>query len=239
MLPGQGRESGFVALRGRFDLVRLEALAREHHAVVEDYKGVKFVRTAERTALDQDQEQAAEPRRPRRNPALAFVDSGLIIVGEAGGIRRAIDTHASGQNVTSNGEVMQLIKEMDSGANAWAVGRFDVLASQATLPEGMAAQIPSVKWFAAAGRINGGMSGVLRAEARDDQAAQNLRDVVNGFLALARMQAGSKPQFQELLKSVTLGGTGTSVELSFTVPAELIHAIEGMAGAKRREGEAH
>ena len=92
-----------------------------------------------------------------------------------------------------------------------------MLASKAHLPEGLATQIPAVKWFAAAGHINGGMTGVVRAEARDEQAARNLRDVVNGFLALARLQAGNKPEIQSLMQSVTLAGTETK-STSFPSP---------------------
>ena len=183
--------------------------------------------------------EAAQPGRERMTPAMAFVEPGLILVGDEAAIRQGIDTQAGGQDVTANDEVMQLIKDLDSGANAWAVGRFDVLASRAKLPESVANQIPAVKWFAAAGRINGGMNGMLRAEARDEQAAQNLRDVINGFLALGKLQAGSRPEFQALMQSINLGGTGKSVEISFTVPGELLDAVEGLATGKRAPAEGH
>ena len=93
--------------------------------------------------------------------------------------------------------MMDLVKDLDD-ANCWAVGRFDALVNQAKLPEGIMDQIPSVRWFSASGHINGGLRGAIRAEARDEQAAQNLRDVVQGFLALAKMQTGSKPELQAL-----------------------------------------
>ena len=43
------------------------------------------------------------------------------------------------------------------------------------------------------GHVNGGLRGIVRAETRDDEAANNLRDVVRGFLALAKLQAGRDP----------------------------------------------
>jgi hypothetical protein len=237
VLPREGQESGFVALRGRFDAVRLESLARQHNAVIEEYKGKRFIRIPEELREHGDAPEGSALREHRGGrhitPALAFLEPGLIMVGDAAAIRLAIDTQAAGQDVTDNSEVMQLIKGMDAGANAWAVGRFDILASRAKLPEGVASQIPAVKWFAAAGRINGGLSGVLRAEARDEQAAQNLRDVINGFVALGRLQAGNRPEFQSLMQSVTLGGSGKTVELSFTVPTELIDMLQNLAGHKR------
>ena len=73
--------------------------------------------------------------------------------------------------------------------------------------------------------MDGGVSGSLRAEARDDQAAENLRDVVRGFLALARLQASADPRTAGLVESLQLSGAGKTVALSFTVPAELIQLI--------------
>ena len=121
-----------------------------------------------------------------------------MAVGEAGAIHRSIDRQG-GQSVLDNHEMMDLVKDLDD-ANCWAVGRFDALVNQAKLPEGIMNQIPSVRWFSASGHINGGLRGAIRAEARDEQAAQNLRDVVQGFLALARMQTGAKPELQALVE---------------------------------------
>jgi hypothetical protein len=226
--PRDGHESGFAVLRGRFDAVRLESLARQHNAAVSEYKGKRVLRLHET--------REATPGRTPVSPALAFLEPGLIMVGDEAAIRLAIDTHAAGQNVTGNSEVMDLIKGVDSTATAWAVGRFDVLASHARLPQHVAGQMPAVNYVVAAGHINGGMSGVVRAEARDEQSAQNLRDVVNGFLALARLQGGNKPEVQSLVQSVTLGGSGKTVELSFTLPTELLDMIPRRKGAPAPRG---
>jgi hypothetical protein len=126
--------------------------------------------------------------------------------------------------------MMDLVRDIGAANNVWAVGRFDVLANQAKLPEQFISKMPAVKWFAAAGHINGGISGSLRAEARDDQAAENLRDVVRGALALARMQAQSDPRSAGLVDSLQLSGTGKSVALSFTVPAEILQMLPKAGG---------
>jgi len=66
---------------------------------------------------------------------------------------------------------------------------------------------------------------VIRADASDEAAAQNLRDVLGGLMALARMQAGSRPVWQVALDSIQLGGTGTRVALSFVIPDELFEML--------------
>jgi hypothetical protein len=73
------------------------------------------------------------------------------------------------------------------------------------------------------------VSGVVRVEARDEAAGNNLRDVVRGFLALAKMEAGSRPELQAVVQSLQLGGNGTTVSLSFDLPGELFDLMGAIA----------
>ena len=107
------------------------------------------------------------------------------------------------------------------------MGRFDAITSAGHLPSEIQAQMPAIQWFSAAGHVNGGVSGVLKAETRDEESA-NLRDMVRGFLALAKMQAGSKPEMKVMIESLQLSGEGKNVAISFTVPSELFDMLEAM-----------
>ena len=107
---------------------------------------------------------------------------------------------------------------------------------RARLPQGFAERLPAITWFSVSGHINGGIRGVVRAEARDEEAANNLRDVVRGFMALGKLQAGSNPQVQLMLQSLELGGQNKTVALSFMVPVEVFDAISTIA-PKRRPAE--
>jgi hypothetical protein len=210
--------SAVVLARGRFESTRLEALALEHGGTAQDYQGKRLL--------------IHDGNEPGAAMAVAFVESDLVAVGSLEAVKQAIDAGASNRNVMSNNELMRLVADMDN-SNAWAVGRFDELAREARLPSEVQAQLPTVTWFSAAGHINGGLSGVLKAEARDEAAAQNLRDIVRGFLAMARLQSGSRPGIQQMVDSLQLSGDGTTVALSFTVPSEFLDALEAMAKAKQ------
>lgn len=225
-----------VVARGRFNDTQLEGLIREHGGTVELYKGKRLVNApggtqAEASAPTPEATSPApgqifqELHAHHQNLVLAFLEPGLIAFGDATAVKTAIDAQLSAHSITSNSEMMDLVTDIGQSNNAWAVGRFDLLASKANLPEQVTRQLPSVKWFAAAGHVNGGLSGSLRAETRDDPAAENLRDVVRGFLALARMQAQADPRAAALVESLQLTGTGKTVALSFTVPAEVIDMI--------------
>ena len=219
---GPGPYTGMIVATGRFDQGRLEALAREHGGIVEDYGGKRLI----------SRSPESDEGESHGSMSVAFLETGVVAFGGTEVVKRAIDRRAA-DSVEGNPEIMNLVKDIDD-SNAWAVGRFDALMSQAKLPEGVASQIPSVKYFSASGHINGGLTALVRAEARDEQAAQNLRDVVQGFLALAKMQANSQPQFQPLLNSLQLSGTGTTVALSFELPSEVIDAL---AAAKQQAEE--
>jgi hypothetical protein len=213
-----------VVARGRFNDTQLEGLIREHGGTAEEYKGKRLVNAPKQTASAEVTDTAPHPMRvAHENLVLAFLEPGLIAFGDAAAVKTAIDAQLSAHSITSNNEMMDLVKDISQSNNAWAVGRFDILASK--LPEQVAKQMPPVKWFAAAGQVNGGVAGSLRAEARDDQSAENLRDVVRGFLALARMQSQADPRTAALVESLQMSGTGKTVALSFTVPAEIIDMI--------------
>jgi hypothetical protein len=101
----------------------------------------------------------------------------------------------------------------------------DALTANAQLPEPLAQHLPAVKWFSASSHIGAGLSGLLRAEARDEESAKNLRDVLQGFMALAKLHAGQKPEFAPVMQSLTVSGTGTTVALSFEVPPALVDTL--------------
>ena len=87
----------------------------------------------------------------------------------------------------------------------------------------IASKLPAVKTFAVMTHIDGGVTGSLRAETRDDASADNLRQVVQGLLALGKMS--NDPKAMALLNSLQLSGSGKTVKLSFSVPSEVLDMI--------------
>src|SRR5207253_1663756 len=127
--------------------------------------------------------------------------------------KHAIDLHTSGgESAATNEDLVAHVRALEGG-NAWVVGRVDVLRAHAKLPEVVANQIPPITWFSVRGHVDGGLQARVSAEARDDEAANMLRDVVRGFLALAKLQTSSKPEFQRFVQSLQLSGTGKTVSL--------------------------
>ena len=210
-VAARGTEKGNVPLvlaRGRFNAVRVEGAMREQGGQVEDYRGTRMV------------EQPSNQR-----AAVAFIEPGLIAFGPIDSVHRVVDMKLSRTgSIQSNADVMRLVREVKNG-NVWAVARFDALASRAPLPPDVASRLPAITWFSASGDVDDSIRGTVRAEARDDQAAQNLRDVIRGFMALARMQAGNKAGVSSLIDSLQLSGQGKNVTLAFSVPSEMLDVL--------------
>lgn len=230
--------NGLVVARGRFNTTQLETLAREHGGTVEDYKGKRLV-TVSKVRVDRPDMSAPEEHSLGHSMSLAFLEPGLVAIGSEQAIKTSIDAQLTAHSITSNDEMMELVSDIDRGNNAWVVGRFDAIASQTHLPADIQSRLPAVKTFAVMTHIDGGVSGTLRAEARDDESAENLRQVVNGFLALGRMQAQSDPKVTAMLQSLQLSGSGKTVALSFVVPSEIFSMLPKHGQAEQMPKELH
>lgn len=225
---GEPDKHALVLVRGRFNEGQIEGLIRQHGGTTEQYQGVRVV------VANPDNMQSADLQsdvnlEAHESMALAFIDVGLIAVGSERAVKAGIDANASGKNATTNAELMKYIGEVQSGQSAWAVGRFDSIKSSPDLPEQLRQHLPAVQWFSVSTRINGGVMGSLRAEAADDMAAENLRDVIRGGLAMGRLVSGEDMRFKMLLDSLQLSGTGKTVAVSFAVAPEMLDVIAGFA----------
>jgi hypothetical protein len=238
------RPVGLVLAHGRFDTGKLEALALSHGGLVETIGNVRVIRPDANRRKQIEVEAPATPdagpnvhehlRRHHEGaaPMVAFLEPGLIAIGEEATIRAAIAHAASGgRTIRDNQDMANLIGDLEGSSNVWAVGRMDALTSNASLPEPLRQHLPAVKWFSASSHVGAGFSGLLRAEARDEEAAKNLRDVLQGFMAMARLHAGQKPELAPVMQSLTVSGSGNTVALSFEVPPALIDALVELKNA--------
>jgi hypothetical protein len=205
-VPVERLEGSLVIARGRFDAARIEGLMRGRGGQVDQYRGKRLITLANST----------------NDAALAFVEPGLLVFGPQASVRGALDAKAgAAAGIASNREFMMLVNDVSQGT-AWSVAKLDTASGQAPLPPAVINQLPPIDWLAASGRVDSGLHGFVRAEARDVQSAESLRDVVQGFLALAKLQGGRDPAYRSMLDSVALSAVGRSVSLTFDVtPAAL------------------
>jgi hypothetical protein len=206
-----GGQMPLMLARGRFDRARIETLMIERGGVASELNGIWMV-------------TSAEP-----DGSVAFLEPDLIAVGPGGTVRQLVEFQGTGApTVRDNSEVMRLVQRVNHG-NAWTVARFDALRSGPSLPANLASQLPALTWIAASSQIDSQIAATIHAEARDIEAAEDLGQVVRGFVALARMQAGQQPAFAQLIDSIQLTTEGTSVTIGFSVPQQVLDTIGALA----------
>ena len=208
LVPDGDESSGLVLLNGRFDPERLESLARQHGGRVEEYAGRRLF-----THVRDDDELA-----------MSFVEAGVLALGSAVMVRGAIDISAGTvvDNVTANARLMGLMSQVRDGNNAWAVAEFERMDVRSYVPESLLSQVPPIAAMAVSGRLNGGLSATVTVETRDEQSGQDLLAVIQGLVALARLQVGSRPDVRGVLDSVQLAHNGRTVTLGVDLPPEIL-----------------
>ena len=156
---------------------------------------------------------------------MAFLEPGLVALGSPEAIRRAIDTAESQDSVVSNASLMEAVNKVQNDGDAWIVGSPDVVAKSDQLPGMVRNQMASVQWFAFTAGVDDAVTCRLRAEARDAESGEQMRSAINSALAVARMLSGKDARMDSLLNSIQTSGSGDALDVSFTVPAEVIDRL--------------
>ncbi len=217
--PAPRAPRAMMLVQGTFDQARIEQFIRDKGGVIDTYNGHHI------SVHNKDAEEMA----------VGFVRSDLLAVGQANLVRRALDAPGNAQDLTTNAELMSLIRDA-SGSTAWVVGHFDAVSRGLKLPTSVSGQVPPVRLVSAKADVNGGVKATIRAETADEAGAEQLREVVRGFIALARLQGGTQPKFESALKSIELSGTDKTVQMSFAISPETMRALAPPPGRNAKPG---
>jgi hypothetical protein len=218
-LTSSEAQGALVVMRGRFDQSRIEALAMQHGARAEQYGGRAMlvgVSQAHGTAEGEPTDYV---------PSLAFLEGDLLAIGDASALRKSIDVAAGGQDVASNADMMRFISTVQGSGNAWLVGRAGQMTNQPQIPELVRSQLQDIEWLSVSADMDRDLRGLVRAEARDEAGGQQLRTLLAGTIAAARIFGEQDVRLAAALNSMQVAGTGRNVELSFEVSAGLLELL--------------
>jgi len=214
----KGPEGGVILVSGRFDRTKLS------RAIETESKGVTF-KSHEGTTVYLFREGAGA-----RSGAVAFLDDDTLVLGPRAGVEATITNYAGGKApVRANASLMALLESVKPGSTFWAVGDQSVLSRLPLSIPGAAGQgsvsLPPIKSVVVTGDLEPMVAVELTGEAVDSKAAQNLADVVRGFVALASLQASQKPELKDLASAVSVTTDATRVHVNVRVPYELIDSL--------------
>lgn len=158
----------------------------------------------------------------QQTAALAFLDDQTLVLGSIPGVEAVVANHAAHKRaLEGNASLMGLVKGLDPASGYW-VAVDSALTARAQKEVGANAPPGTVpRTLTLAGKFDGGLT--LAAEMADDAAAKNLAEMIQGGLAMVRMQVGQNPEAQkvpgltQLLEGVQVKAEAKRVTLS--VPA--------------------
>lgn len=169
--------------------------------------------------------------------ALAFIDDHSLLIGSAEVVEATVANRAQGElSLRANPTLMSLLETVKPGSTFWMVGDQSLLAN---IPKTVPApglpgtdstaratlNVPPLKSLVVTGDLDPVVALAITGEAADEAAAKNLADVVRGFIALASLQAGQKPELKQLASAFSVATEATRVQVNARIPYELIDAL--------------
>jgi hypothetical protein len=172
---------------------------------------------------------------------VAFLDDHALLLGSAAAIEATLSTRAQGQQpLRANVELVSLLERVKPGSTFWMVGDQTLLSNMPkSIPApgaaaaGSSLNLPALKSLVVAGDLEPEVSVSVTGDTSDETAAKSLADLVRGFVALASLQAGQKPELKQLASAISVSTDQSRVLVNARVPYELIESLSTAPVSRR------
>ena len=229
---GARKPQGVVLVLGRFDRYKLA------RAIETEGRSTVTTKTVQGTTVYLFEES----RSGEAKAAVAFVDDGALVLGSQGDVEHVISARGRGEaTLRGNAELLTLVESVRPGSTFWVAGDQTALQNMPKAIPGPGAsgtsqsiELPALKSVIVTGDLDPEVALDVTGEAADEAAARNLADVVRGFVALASLQAGQKPELKQLASAVSVTTEATRVRVNARFPYELLDTLERPRGSAAR-----
>ncbi|HLH16106.1 MAG TPA: hypothetical protein VKX45_02750 [Bryobacteraceae bacterium] len=210
-----GSKTGLALARGTFNPAQIAAAAAAHGGTTtETYDGYTIV---------EDQKQTH---------GVTFVNSTIAVAGDVASVKAALDRLKTPSSLPA--AVLTEVSQWSGQEDAWVITTVPPSSLQ---PK---AGVPTIPGLGASGGNNAlqtiqsaaagvkfGNNVVVTAQAQSDNAqdAQNLANTVKLLASVAQLQAKDNPTIQTLAQSLTATATGTTVNISLSMPSDQLQAL--------------
>lgn len=173
--------------------------------------------------------------------ALSLLSGDTFVVGSQEAVRAVIDVAGGAPSARTNTRLMDLLEDVDTDAELWAVAAQDgMLAGLRSEGGTTMPQIPldRINSMIASLRVSDGLSFTFRGRTGAEDDAKLLGDSLNGMLAFGKMMLqSSEPEiFQIIDQGVTAGSSGYDVTLRARLTVEQLETLQQFA-RKTMSGE--
>lgn len=182
--------------------------------------------------LDRPRLESAWPQRAQKAPgrSLAFLSEHTLAMGSTPWVD-LVSGKTKGAELRANSAMLALVRQVPEHAAFWMVSNGEALsqlaANNAKNPAaaGLPLGLPPLKSIVIAGEVEPFLSLTIQADAADEKSAQGLADMLRGFVALAALQAQSKPALRGLPNALDVTSQEASVRLTARLTNELLEAL--------------
>lgn len=215
--PGVGTGSGIVLARGTFDIPKILEAAGAEGGTVETYKGVSIVIV------------------PKQG-CFAFPDSTLAIVGDAAGVRAAIDRKSSPTSISSALAVQ--VNQLSIADDAWFISMVPLGQLQPKAPgagQDPFAIISKVQQVSGGAKFGANVVTNVQAVAQTDQDAAALAAVLKSLPSIVQMggSGAEREPAVALLQNLNVTADGPVTKISLSVPEAQIEQMMQANHAKQ------
>lgn len=235
---GAPAHTGLALARGTFDPAKIQAAATQAGAITESYGGLTILEPKPAPASA----TATATTTPPPTPGLVFFDATLAVMGDVPSVKAAIDRRTA-PSVLPAALVTQ-VNQWSTSEDAWVVDTAPL--STLSLPAG-APKLPGGAQMTAFQAVQQADSGVkfgttvtVTTQAQTDTAqdATALAGILQFVANLAQAQASQNATSTALLKALTVSATGTTVNLTLSLPEAQIEQLVPRSGATQSQRRA-
>jgi hypothetical protein len=223
---GSDSHSGLVAATGSFDAAKFTALATAQGGKIETYAGV--------TILED----------PKGEYGVAFLSSAIAVAGDIANVKGAIDRQNTPTSLPT--AVMGQVNKWSGSQDAWAIS---TVPPSSLAPAPGAIPIPGVgpgnqsgafqSIQNASGGVKFGTNVVVSAQvqAGNAQDASNLGDTLKLLASMALLQAKGDATVTALANSLNVSTSGAVLNVSISLPQEMLQEMAKPKPAVHRRAE--
>ena len=191
--------TGLALARGNFDATTIAAVATSKGAITEVYNGVTIIED------------------PKKTAGIAFLNSTIVIAGDVASVKGAIDRPSSGQSLPT--AVIVQVNQWSGNSDAWVVTTVapSVLAP-ASFGGNLAPVLQQLQQASAGVKFGNSVVGTIAVQTDTAANAAQMANALQFLVNMAQMQSQNNPQLTSLAKGLTIGATGTTVNVVISMP---------------------